>query len=152
MNKNAEKISKIFSALDIDLGELDSLSFINQRSKKIPLDNIYTNKGIIIANDSIKGFIYDYNKGNFKIESYDYFKNSENDTIDNAKKIIKTLILSGKIDYLNSIAKIDKEMFDSSRKLNSGTEFEILIYDKKKENELRRIYLQETFIEIIKQN
>ncbi len=152
LNRNAERISRIFSALNINLNELDSLSFINQRSKKIPFDNIYTNKGLIIANDSINGFIYKYKKGNVKIESYDYFKNLENDTIDYAKKIIKNLILSGQIDYLDSIAKVDKEMFDFSRKLNSGTEFEILIYNKKKENELRRIYLRETFVGIINQN
>lgn len=151
LNRNAERISRIFIALNINLAELDSLSFIEQRSKKINCDGIIS-KGVIIANDSIYGYIYDFRKGNLKIESYDYFKNSENDTIDYTKNIIKNLILSTKINYLDSIAKVDKEMFDSSRKLNSGTEFEILIYNKKKENELRRIYLQETFVRIIDQN
>ncbi|WP_248722408.1 hypothetical protein [Seonamhaeicola sp. ML3] len=152
MNIDAERISRIFSALNINLSELDSLIFIHQRSKRIPFDDIYMNKGVIIANNNINGFIYDYRKGNVKIESYDYFDSSKNDTIAHAKKIIKNLILSGKIDYLDSIAKVDKKMFDSSRKLNSGTEFEILIYNKKKEKELRRIYLQETFVRVINKN
>lgn len=149
LKRDAETISRIFRALNINLEELDSVSFINQRSKKIPFDNIIKTKGVIIANDSICGFSYNSIKGNVKIERYDYFKNSENNTIDKAKEIIKNLILSGKINSLDSLAKLDKSIFDSSRKFKSGTEFEILIYNKKKENELKRIYLQETFVKLI---
>jgi len=152
LNKRAERISKILNSLKINFAELDSLGFIEQRSRNINFEGNYVNKGAIIANDSIYGFSYDYSKENFKIESYNYFQNSENETINQAKQIIGNLILSAKTNYLDTIAKVEKEMFAGPLKeLNPETEFEILIYNKKKENELRRIYLDETFVRIMNQ-
>lgn len=152
LNKRAERISKILNSLKINFAELDSLGFIEQRSRNINFEGNYVNKGAIIANDSIYGFSYDYSKENFKIESYNYFQNSENETINQAKQIIGNLILSAKTNYLDTIAKVEKEMFAGPLKeLNPETEFEILIYNKKKENELRRIYLHETFVRIMNQ-
>jgi len=53
---------------------------------------------------------------------------------------------------LDTIAKVEKEIFAGPLKeLNPETEFEILIYNKKKEKELRRIYLHETFVKIMNQ-
>ena len=152
LNKRAERISKILNSLKINLTELDSLSFIEQRSRNINFEGNYVNKGAIIAKDSIYGFTYDYSKENFKIESFNYFQNSENETINQAKQIIGNLILSAKTNYLDTIAKVEKEMFAGPLKeLNPETEFEILIYNKKRENELRRIYLHETFVRIMNQ-
>lgn len=152
LNKRAERISKILNSLKINFAELDSLGFIEQRSRNINFEGNYVNKGAIIANDSIYGFSYDYSKENFKIESYNYFQNSENETINQAKQIIGNLILSAKTNYLDTIAKVEKEMLAGPLKeLNPETEFEILIYNKKKENELRRIYLHETFVRIMNQ-
>tara|TARA_R110002072_G_scaffold202474_2_gene360343 strand:+ start:1059 stop:1730 length:672 start_codon:yes stop_codon:yes gene_type:complete len=152
LNKRAERISKILNSLKINIAELDSLSFIEQRSRNMNFEGNYVNKGAIIAKDSIYGFTYDYSKENFKIESYNYFQNSENETINQAKQIIGNLILSAKTNYLDTIAKVEKEMFAGPLKeLNPETEFEILIYNKKRENELRRIYLHETFVRIMNQ-
>ena len=152
LNKRAERIFKILNSLKINIAELDSLSFIEQRSRNINFEGNYVNKGAIIAKDSIYGFTYDYSKENFKIESYNYFQNSENETINQAKQIIGNLILSAKTNYLDTIAKVEKEMFAGPLKeLNPETEFEILIYNKKRENELKRIYLHETFVRIMNQ-
>ncbi|WP_223032766.1 hypothetical protein [Hanstruepera marina] len=152
LNKRAERISKILNSLKINIAELDSLSFIEQRSRNINFEGNYVNKGAVFAKDSIYGFTYDYSKENFKIESYGYFQNSENETINQAKQIIGNLIISAKTNYLDTIAKVEKEMFAGPLKeLNPETEFEILIYNKKRENELRRIYLHETFVRIMNQ-
>jgi hypothetical protein len=152
LNKRAERISKILNSLKINFAELDSLSFIEQRSRNINFEGNYVNKGAIITNDTIYGFTYDYSKENFKIESYDYFQNSKDETINQAKQIIGNLILSAKTNYLDTIAKVEKEIFAGPLKeLNPETEFEILIYNKKKEKELRRIYLHETFVKIMNQ-
>jgi hypothetical protein len=152
MNKRAERISKILNSLEINLPELDSLSFIEQRSRKLNFEGNYVNKGAVFANDSIYGFTYDYSQENFKIENHDYFQNSENETLNQAKQIIGNLILSSKINYLDTIAKVESEMLAGPlMELSPETEFEILIYNNKRENKLRRIYLHETFVRIMNQ-
>ena len=62
-------------------------------------------KGAIIANDSIYGFTYDLENEEVGIEKYDYFQNSENETINQAKQIIGNLILSAKTNYLEPLQK-----------------------------------------------
>lgn len=152
LNKRADRIAKIFNSLKIELTELDSLTFVEQRSTNVNFEGNYVNKGTIIANDTIYGFIYDYSKDNFEIDSYDYFKNSENGTINQAKQIIGNLILSAKTNYLDTIAKVESEMLAGPLiELSPETEFEILIYNKKNEDILRRIYLHETFVRIMNQ-
>lgn len=150
LNKRAERISKILNSLKINLADLDSLSFIEQRSRNINFEGNYVNKGAIITKDSIYGFKYDYSKENFQIEPFNYFENSEKEVIDKAKIAIGNLILTSKTNYLDSIAKVESAMFaDSFKNISPETEFEILIYNKTKENELRRIYLHETFIYVM---
>ena len=152
LKKRAEKISQIFSSLKLNLKEFDSLVFIEQRSTNVNLEYDFVKKGAIITKDSIYGFTYDLNKEKVEIEKYDYFKSSENETISQAKQIIGNLILSAKTNYLDTITKVESDMFAGPLKdLRPETEFEILIYNKRKANELRRIYLHETFVRIMNQ-
>lgn len=149
-NKRAEKLSQIFSSLKVSLKESDSLVFIEQRSTNINLEYDFVKKGAIITKDSIYGFRYDLETESQGIENYNYFKNSKNETLNQAKLIIGNLILSSKTNYLDSIAKVESEMLAGPlQDLRPETEFEILIYNKRKKNELRRIYLHETFVQII---
>ncbi|TXK70879.1 hypothetical protein [Mesonia sp. HuA40] len=149
-NKRAERLSQIFSSLKVELEATDSLAFIEQRSTNINFEGNYVNKGAIITNDTIYGFIYDYSKENFKIENHNYFQHSENETIHQAKQVIGNLILANKTNYLDSIAKVESAMFANSFKdISPETEFEILIYNKTKNNDLRRFYLHETFIYVM---
>ena len=79
-------------------------------------------------------------------------QNSKNETLNQAKVIIGNLVLSSKTNYLDSLAKVESEMLAGPLKdLIPETEFEILIFNKKKGNELRRIYLHETFVRIMNQ-
>ena len=152
LKKRAERISQIFSSLKVNLKEFDSLVFIEQRSTNVNLEYDFVKKGTIITIDSFYGFTYDLNKENVEIEKYDYFKSSENKTINQAKQIIGNLILSAKTNYLDTIAKVESDIFAGPLKgLRPETEFEILIYNKNKANELRRIYLHETFVRIMNQ-
>ena len=151
-NKRAERLSQIFSSLKVNLKKSDSLVFIEQRSTNVNLEYDFVKKGAIITKDSIYGFKYDLEKESQGIENYNYFENSKNETLNQAKLIIGNLILSSKTNYLDSIAKVESEMLAGPlQNLRPETEFEILIYNKKKENELRRIYLHETFVRIINQ-
>ncbi|SEL14498.1 hypothetical protein SAMN04488008_1031 [Maribacter orientalis] len=151
-NKRAERLSQIFSSLKINLKELDSLVFIEQRSTNSNFENDFVKKGAIITNDSIYGFSYDLDDENQGIKRSNYFQNSKNETLNQAKVIIGNLVLSSKTNYLDSLAKVESEMLAGPLKdLIPETEFEILIFNKKKGNELRRIYLHETFVRIINQ-
>ena len=119
-------------------------------SRNINFERNFVNKDAIITKDSIYGFKYDYSKENFKIEPFDYFQNSEKEVIDKAKIVIGTLIMTSKINYLDSIAKAESAIFaDSFKNISPETEFEILIYNKTKEKELRRVKLHETFIYVM---
>lgn len=151
-NKRAERLSQIFSSLKISLKELDSLVFIEQRSTNSNFENDFVKKGAIITNDTIYGFSYDLDDENQAIKRSNYFQNSKNETLTQAKVIIGNLVLSSKTNYLDSLAKVESEMLAGPLKdLIPETEFEILIFNKKKGNELRRIYLHETFVQIINQ-
>jgi len=151
-NEKAERISQIFSNLKINFEEIDSLAFIEQRSTNVQPPFDFTRKGVIITKDSIYGFRYDLEKEKLEIKRYNYFQNSENENVNQAKQIIGNLILSAKTNYLDTIAKVESDMFAGPLKeLKPETEFEILIYNKKKDNELRRIYLHETFVQIMNQ-
>jgi hypothetical protein len=152
LKKRAERISQIFSSLKVSLKEFDSLVFIEQRSTNVNLEYDFVKNGAIITKDSIYGFKYDLFKESQGIENYNYFKNSKNKTLSQAKSIIGNFILSSKTNYLDSIAKVESEMLAGPlQNLRPETEFEILIYNKKNKNVLRRIYLHETFVRIITQ-
>jgi hypothetical protein len=152
LKKRTERISQIFSSLNVSLKEFDSLVFIEQRSTNVNLEYDFVKKGAIITKDSIYGFTYDLVKEDQGIKNYNYFKNSKNKSLAQAKLIIENLILSSKTNYLDSIAKVESEMLAGPlQNLRPEVEFEILIYNKKNKNELRRIYLHETFVRIINQ-
>jgi len=152
LNDRADRILQIVSSLKINFSELDSLAFIEHRSTNLNPPFNFVKKGAIIANDSIYGFSYDLENEEVGIEKYDYFQNSENETINQAKQIIGNLILSAKTNYLDTIAKVESDMFAGPLKdLRPETKFDILIYNKKNDKKLRRIYLHETFVQIMNQ-
>lgn len=151
-NKRAALISEIFSSLKLNFDELDSLAFIEQRSTNVnpPFDIV--KKGAIIAKDSVFGFLYDLKSKNVEIVRHNYFQNSESEIINQAKQVIGNLIVSAKTNYLDTLARVESEMLAGPlQELRPETEFEILIYNKKENSELKRIYLHETFIQIMNQ-
>ena len=148
----AEKLSQILSELEINFAELDSLSIIEQRSlnQNLPFD--FSKYGAVLTKGEIHGFSYDSAKESDEIKRIDYFGTSKNEILSQAKQIIGNLILSGKTNYLDTIAKVETEMLAGPLKdLRPETEFEILIFNKSSEQQLRRIYLHETFVQIMNQ-
>ncbi|ASO05435.1 hypothetical protein [Arenibacter algicola] len=152
VSKRAEKLSQILTELEINFAELDSLTIIEQRSlnQNLPFD--FAKYGAVLTKGEIRGFSYDSAKKSDGIKKIDYFATSKNETLSQAKQIIGNLILSGKTNYLDTIAKVETEMFAGPLKdLRPKTEFEILIINKHNEQQLRRIYLHETFVQIMNQ-
>ncbi|WP_299530178.1 hypothetical protein [Ulvibacterium sp.] len=150
--KRAEKLAQILSALEINFTALDSLTIIEQRflNHELPFD--FTKYGTILTKSEIHGFSYDTAKESDGIKKIDYFATSKNETLSQAKQIIGNLILSGKTKYLDTIAKVETEMLAGPLKdLIPETEFEILIFNKSSEQQLRRIYLHEIFVQIMNQ-
>jgi len=151
-NKRAALISEIFSSLKLNFDELDSLAFIEQRSTNVNPPFDFVKKGAIIAKDSVFGFLYDLKSKNVEIVRHNYFQNSESEIINQAKQVIGNLIVSAKTNYLDTLARVESEMLAGPlQELRPETEFEILIYNKKENSELKRIYLHETFIQIMNQ-
>ncbi|WP_417885327.1 hypothetical protein [Zunongwangia sp.] len=151
--KKSKRIAEIFSSLKIDIQQYDSLVFVEERALQIQTSNDFIKNGAIITQDSIYGFSYDPSMEKVIIKSYDYFLNSDNQTVGQAKQVIRNLVLSGKTRYLHTIAKVESEMLSGPlQNHRPDVEFEIIIYNKNGENELRRIYLHETFIQIMNQN
>ncbi|WP_375587420.1 hypothetical protein [Flagellimonas aurea] len=152
LNKRAELISEILSSLKLNFKELDSLAFIEQRSTNVNPPFDFVKKGAIITKDSVFGFLYDLESENVEIVRHNYFQNSESEIINQAKQVIGNLIISTKTNYLDTIARLESEMLSGPlQELRPETEFEILIYNKKNNSELRRIYLHETFVQIMNQ-
>ncbi|MDF0708283.1 hypothetical protein [Flagellimonas okinawensis] len=152
-NKRTALISEIFSSLKLNFDELDSLAFIEQRSTNVNPPFDFVKKGAIITKDSVFGFLYDLESENVEIVRHNYFQNSESDIINQAKQVIGNLIISAKTNYLDTLARVESEMLAGPlQELRPETEFEILIYNKKENSELKRVYLHETFIQIMNQN
>ena len=151
-DKRAELISEILSSLKLNFEELDSLALIEQRSTNVNPPFDFVKKGAIITKDSVFGFLYDLESDNVEIIRHNYFENSESDIINQAKQVIGNLIISAKTNYLDTIARVESEMLSGPLQvLRPETEFEILIYNKNENSELKRIYLHETFIQIMNQ-
>jgi len=151
-DKRAELISEILSSLKLNFEELDSLAFIEQRSTNVNPPFDFVKKGAIITKDSVFGFLYDLESENVEIVRHNYFQNSESEIINQAKQVIGNLIISAKTNYLDTIARVESEMLSGTlQQLRPETEFEILLYNRKNNGELRRIYLHETFIQIMNQ-
>uniref|UniRef100_UPI00404853E1 hypothetical protein n=1 Tax=Polaribacter sp. TaxID=1920175 RepID=UPI00404853E1 len=150
VTERAKKLKEIIELFNIKLTELDSLAIIEQKSllNSPPMD--FTKKGAILTKDSIYGFTYNPEIENGKIKKINYFKDSENSTMNQAKQVIGNLILKGKINYLDTIAKVESDMFAGPLKeLSPETEIEIILYNKSSAQKLRVIFLHETFIQII---
>lgn len=152
VRKRAEKLSQILSELKINFTELDSLTIIEQRSLNHDLPFDSSKYGAVLTKEGFQGFSYDLEKQSDGIKKVDYFSTSKDETLSQAKQIIGNLILSGRTNYLDTIAKVETEMFAGPLKdLRPETQFEILIFNKKSEQQLRRIYLHETFVKIMNQ-
>jgi hypothetical protein len=152
VKERSEKLSELIQFFKLKISELDSLTIIEQKSLNNSLPTDFTKRGAIIAKDSIYGFSYNLDDERNKILKIDYFKNSNSEIISQAKQIIGNLIISGKTNYLDTIAKVESDMFSGPLKeLSPETEFEIIIYNKKKNEKLRNIFLHETFIQIMNQ-
>lgn len=152
VKNRADKLSEIMEFFDINITELDSLAIIEQKSliNSVPMD--FTKKGAILVKNKIYGFTYNPDKENDKIQELDYFNHLENQTLYQAKQIIGSLILKGLTNYLDTIAKVENEMFAGPLKeLNPDTEFEIILYNKNSKEKLWTIYLHETFVQIMNQ-
>lgn len=131
---------------------MDSLAFIEQRSTNVNPPFDFVKKGAIITKDSVFGFLYNLESENVEIVSHNYFQSWESETINQAKQVIGNLIVSAKTNYLDTIARVESEMLVGPlQELRPETEFEILLYNRKNNGELRRIYLHETFIQIMNQ-
>ena len=131
---------------------MNSLTIIEQRSlnQNLPFD--FSKYGTVLTKGEVHGFSYDSAKESDGIKRIDYFATSKNETLSKAKHIIGNLILSGKTNYLDTIAKVETDMLAGPlRDLTPETEFEILIFNKSNEEQLRRIYLHETFVQIMNQ-
>lgn len=151
-DKRAELISEILSSLKLNFEELDSLAFIEQRSTNVNPPFDFVKKGAIITKDSVFGFLYNLESENVEIVRHNYFQNSESEIINQAKQVIGNLIISAKTNYLDTIARVESKMLSGPlQALRPETEFEILIYNKNENRELKRIYLHETFIQIMNQ-
>tara|TARA_B100000949_G_C14225197_1_gene426386 strand:- start:405 stop:1082 length:678 start_codon:yes stop_codon:yes gene_type:complete len=151
-DKRAELISEILSSLKLNFEELDSLAFIEQRSTNVNPPFDFVKKGAIITKDSVFGFLYDLESENVEIVRHNYFQNSESEIINQAKQVIGNLIISAKTNYLDTIARVESKMLSGPlQALRPETEFEILIYNKNENSELKRIYLHDTFIQIMNQ-
>lgn len=151
----ASLLELIFSTLKINLKEFDSLAFIQHRSLNQRPPFSFVRKGAIIGNGQIYGFRYDLRdlkKDQLEIQQYNYFLYSENKHIEQVKHIIKNLIFLGRTHHIDSIAKVEGDMLVGPLKeLTPETEFEILIYNKRKERVLRRMYLHDTFGRVMNQ-
>ncbi len=148
----ANRISQVIENFNLNISALDSLVFVEQFDRKLqPMQTKFIQKGMVIANDSVYGFSYDLDFDD-KIESYDYLKISKNEIIGKGKQIIAFLILSGKSNYLDSLAGFENEFITEYwiEDYTPEIQFEILLYNRKKEPALRRIYLSEIFAELIK--
>lgn len=152
LRERAESIARVFSSLNIKLEEVDSLVFIEQRSTHTQLPFDFSIKGALVINDTIHGFYYDAANDDPEIDKYDYFEQSEKETIHQAKQIIGKLILTSKTNLLDTLGKVETKLFEGPWKnVRPETEFEVLIYNRHKENELRRIYLHETLAQLLNQ-
>lgn len=148
--KRADKLSQILLELEIHFTDFDSLTIIEQRSLNNASPFNSTKYGAVLIKDKVHGFSYDPEKEIEGIKKIDYFSTSKNETLAQAKQIIGNLIISGKTNYLDTIAKVESEMFAGPLKeLRPETEFEILIFAKNSEQQLKRIYLHETFVQIM---
>ncbi|WP_340064433.1 hypothetical protein [Ascidiimonas aurantiaca] len=148
----AKKLKEIIEFFNIKLTELDSLAIIEQKSLNNSLSIDFTKKGAILTKDSIYGFTYNPDIENGKIKKTDYFRDSGSPTMNQAKQIIGNLILQGKTNYLDTIAKVESDMFAGPLKeLSPETEIEVILYNKSAEKKLRLIYLHETFVQIMNQ-
>ncbi|MAO16552.1 hypothetical protein LDL77_08600 [Flagellimonas marinaquae] len=151
-DKRAELISEILSSLKLNFEELDSLAFIEQGSTNVNPPFDFVKKGAIITKDSVFGFLYNLERENVEIARHNYFQNSESEIINQAKQVIGNLIISAKTNYLDTIARVESKMLSGPlQALRPETEFEILIYNKNENSELKRIYLHDTFIQIMNQ-
>jgi hypothetical protein len=152
VKERSAKLVEIIKYFNLKLTELDSLAIIEQKSLNISLPMDFTKDGAILTKDIVYGFSYNLEKESEGITTIDYFKNSKNSTISQAKQIIRNLIISGKTNYLDTIAKVESDMFFGPLKeLSPETEFEIIIYNKKSDEKMRTIYLHETFVQIMNQ-
>ncbi len=152
VKNRANELSKLLANFSISLTDLNSLAIIEEKSlnNSPPID--FTKKGAILTQDKIFGFSHDSESENNEFQEIDYFRKSENPTLDQAKQIIGNLILKGQTSYIDTIAKVETEMFEGPLKeLNPETEFEIILYDKNSAEKLRVIYLHETFVQIMNQ-
>ncbi|OCK41834.1 hypothetical protein BA195_13665 [Tenacibaculum soleae] len=152
VTERAKKLKEIIELFKIKLTEFDSLAIIEQKSSNNSPPMDFTKKGAILTKNSIYGFTYNPNIENGKIKKTDYFKDSENPTMNQAKQIIGNLILRGKTNYLDTIAKVESDMFAGPLKeLRPEIEIEVILYNKNVKEKLRLIYLHETFVQIMNQ-
>jgi len=152
VNERANRLSEIIKFFNIKSSKIDSLAIIEQKSLNYSPQMDFTKKGAIFTEDSIYGFTYNSVKENSELKKLDYFKVSENPTLNQAKQIIGNLILKGKTNYLDTIARAESEMLSGPLKeLNPETEIEIILYNKNSDEKLIVIYLHETFVQIMNQ-
>ena len=152
VKNRAEELSRLLANFNINLTDLNFLAVIEEKSlnNSPPID--FIKKGAILTPDTIIGFSHDSARENKMFQEFDYFSQSQNPTVAQAKQIIGNLILKGQTNYLDTIAKVETEMFEGPLKeLSPETEFEIILYDKNSDEKLRVIYLHETFVQIMNQ-
>lgn len=153
IDARANKLMEIILWCGIDLTELDSLAIMEQKSLNNTLPMDFTKKGAILTKDSIYGFTYDPDIENGKTKRIDYFRDSENPIMNQAKQIIGNLILQGKTNYLDTLGKVESDMFAGPLKdLRPDTEIEVILYNRSAKEKMRVIYLHETFVQIMNQN
>tara|TARA_R100000544_G_C2201533_1_gene46977 strand:- start:49 stop:726 length:678 start_codon:yes stop_codon:yes gene_type:complete len=152
VTERANKLNEIIELFNVKLTELDSLAIIEQKSLNNSAPMNFTKKGAILTKDSIYGFSYNPDIENGKIKRTDYFRESENQTMNQAKQVIGNLILQGKTNYLDTIAKVESDMFAGPLKeLRPETEIEVILYYKSAKEKLKLVYLHETFVQIMNQ-
>ena len=152
VKNRADELSKLLENFNINLTDLNFLAIIEEKSLNNSPPFNFTKKGAILTPDNIIGFSHDPERENNMFQEFNYFSQSQNPTVAQAKQIIGNLILKGQTNYIDTIAKVETEMFEGPLKeLSPETEFEIILYDKNSNEKLKVIYLHETFVQIMNQ-
>lgn len=150
LQKRAARIAQIFSSLDINTQQLDYLVFLEQHSLSFDIESLIIKKGAVFTNDSVYEYMYDERSKTFDLQRYNYFENSKTEIEKLAKGVILNIIVSGKTNYLDSLEQTETDLFAGPLKgLRPQTQFTILIYNKAETFALRRIYLHETFAQLL---
>jgi len=151
INERANLLSEILKFFDVEFAESDSLTILEQKSLEITKDMGHRRSGVLYIKDSLFGYTYNLDEKSLKLEETNYFGLTDNEELDTAKLVITTFIKKGKIDLLDSIARLESKMLSGPLEgLIPKTEFEIISYNKKGKEKISVIYLHETFLQIIK--